>query len=178
MSSDANHASQTPTLSVQYTFNLTANIAARMFPSYAQYICIVAMASHICWRFILLRQPIESLDDLAKQFKTKYAPQKSTSTETYFRRMADIEEKFYTWVNKEGHSIAVLANRSVSFSWITHPSSNRFSVMRSCQLYCRGIFGVWLRERVDEISNPVIHFLNEGSCFWFIDTPSWKQAMP
>ncbi len=43
-----------------------------------------------------LEQPIESLDDLAKQFKTKYAPQVSTATETYFRRMKDIEEKFYT----------------------------------------------------------------------------------
>lgn len=43
-----------------------------------------------------LDQPIESLDDLAKQFKTKYAPQRSTATETYFRRMADIEERFYT----------------------------------------------------------------------------------
>ena len=38
----------------------------------------------------------ESLDDLAKQFKTKYAPQTSTATATYFRRMADIEDKFYT----------------------------------------------------------------------------------
>ena len=45
-----------------------------------------------------LEQPIESLDDLAKQFKTKYAPQKSTSTETYFKRMADIEARFYTYV--------------------------------------------------------------------------------
>lgn len=44
-----------------------------------------------------LDQPIESLDDLAEQFKTKYAPQQSTSTETYFRRMKDIEEKFYTY---------------------------------------------------------------------------------
>ena len=43
-----------------------------------------------------LDQPIENLDDLAKQFKTKYAPQESTATETYFQRMADIEDKFYT----------------------------------------------------------------------------------
>ena len=45
-----------------------------------------------------LEQPIESLDDLSKQFKTKYAPQESSSSETYFRRMADIEERFYTLV--------------------------------------------------------------------------------
>ena len=42
-----------------------------------------------------LDQPIESLDDLAAQFQIKYAPQQSTATETYFRRMAQIEEKFY-----------------------------------------------------------------------------------
>ena len=29
-------------------------------------------------------------------WQTKYAPQESTATETYFRRMADIEAKFYT----------------------------------------------------------------------------------
>ena len=48
-----------------------------------------------------LDQPIESLDDLAKQFKTKYAPQLSSSTQTYFRRMADIEDKFYLYDYKE-----------------------------------------------------------------------------
>jgi len=35
------------------------------------------------------------LDDLANQYKTKYAPQASTATETYFKRMAEIEDKFY-----------------------------------------------------------------------------------
>ncbi len=49
-----------------------------------------------CFQVSRLDQPIESLDDLAKQFKTKYAPQVSTSTETYFRRMKDIEDRFYT----------------------------------------------------------------------------------
>ncbi|GFX39576.1 ionotropic receptor 25a [Trichonephila clavipes] len=42
-----------------------------------------------------LDSPIESLDDLAKQYKIKYAPQESTSAATYFERMAYIEEKFY-----------------------------------------------------------------------------------
>lgn len=42
-----------------------------------------------------LDSPIESLDDLAKQYKIKYAPQKDTSSMTYFERMAYIEEKFY-----------------------------------------------------------------------------------
>ncbi|GIX98994.1 ionotropic receptor 25a [Caerostris darwini] len=47
-----------------------------------------------------LDSPIESLDDLAKQYKIKYAPQESTSAATYFERMAYIEEKFYEiWKN-------------------------------------------------------------------------------
>ncbi|XP_076372060.1 ionotropic receptor 25a isoform X2 [Tachypleus tridentatus] len=47
-----------------------------------------------------LDSPIESLDDLAKQYKIKYAPQKGTSSMTYFERMAHIEEKFYEiWKN-------------------------------------------------------------------------------
>jgi len=32
---------------------------------------------------------------LAKQYKIEYAPLKGGATETYFRRMAEIEEQFY-----------------------------------------------------------------------------------
>ncbi|XP_066145499.1 ionotropic receptor 25a-like [Euwallacea fornicatus] len=42
-----------------------------------------------------LDTPIESLDDLSKQYKIQYAPINSSSTMTYFQRMADIEERFY-----------------------------------------------------------------------------------
>lgn len=44
-----------------------------------------------------LDSPIENLDDLARQYKIKYAPQSGTSTSTYFERMAGIEEKFYEY---------------------------------------------------------------------------------
>nr|BBH62853.1 ionotropic receptor [Tropilaelaps mercedesae] len=47
-----------------------------------------------------LESPIESLDDLSKQYKVKYAPQADTTASTYFFRMANIEEKFYEiWKN-------------------------------------------------------------------------------
>lgn len=39
--------------------------------------------------------PIESLDDLAGQYKIKYAPVDGTATRNYFERMAYIEERFY-----------------------------------------------------------------------------------
>lgn len=38
---------------------------------------------------------LRSLDDLAKQYKIEYSPIKGGATETYFRRMAEIEEQFY-----------------------------------------------------------------------------------
>ncbi|KAI1287393.1 Glutamate receptor [Halotydeus destructor] len=42
-----------------------------------------------------LEHKIESLHDLSKQYKTKYAPFEGSSTKTYFERMARIEERFY-----------------------------------------------------------------------------------
>ncbi|KAG8222734.1 Ionotropic receptor 25a [Ladona fulva] len=42
-----------------------------------------------------LDTPIESLDDLSKQYKIQYAPVNGTSAMTYFQRMADIEDRFY-----------------------------------------------------------------------------------
>ncbi|XP_023215775.1 ionotropic receptor 25a-like [Centruroides sculpturatus] len=42
-----------------------------------------------------LDSPIEGLDDLAKQYKIKYAPQNDTSSMTYFERRAYIEDLFY-----------------------------------------------------------------------------------
>ncbi|XP_075538331.1 ionotropic receptor 25a-like [Dermacentor variabilis] len=42
-----------------------------------------------------LDSPIESLDDLAKQYKIKYAPHTDPTSTTYFHRMADIETRFY-----------------------------------------------------------------------------------
>ncbi|KAK2171502.1 hypothetical protein NP493_1059g00000 [Ridgeia piscesae] len=76
-----------------------------------------------------LEQPIESLDDLAKQFKTKYAPQKSTSTETYFRRMADIEEKFYgIWKSMSLNDSLDQVERAKLAVW-DYPVSDKFTNM-------------------------------------------------
>lgn len=42
-----------------------------------------------------LDHPINSYDELTRQYKTKYAPFEGSTTRTYFERMALIEEKFY-----------------------------------------------------------------------------------
>lgn len=47
-----------------------------------------------------LDTPIESLDDLSKQYKIQYAPLNGSSAMTYFERMADIEARFYEYDNK------------------------------------------------------------------------------
>ncbi|QQP50894.1 Uncharacterized protein FKW44_012048, partial [Caligus rogercresseyi] len=42
-----------------------------------------------------LETPVESLEDLSKQYKIQYAPMNGSATMTYFERMAYIEDKFY-----------------------------------------------------------------------------------
>ncbi|XP_063241815.1 ionotropic receptor 25a [Bacillus rossius redtenbacheri] len=42
-----------------------------------------------------LDTPVESLEDLSKQYKIQYAPLNGSSAMTYFQRMADIENRFY-----------------------------------------------------------------------------------
>lgn len=42
-----------------------------------------------------LDTPIESLDDLSKQYKITYAPLNGSAAMMYFQRMADIEARFY-----------------------------------------------------------------------------------
>lgn len=46
-------------------------------------------------RLIFTKTFFSSLDDLAVQYKIEYAPIKGSASETYFRRMAEIEEQFY-----------------------------------------------------------------------------------
>ena len=42
-----------------------------------------------------LETPVESLEDLSKQYKIQYSPLNGSSSMVYFERMAYIEEKFY-----------------------------------------------------------------------------------
>jgi len=47
-----------------------------------------------------LETPIKSLDDLSNQYKVKYGPSNGSSALVYFKRMAEIEERFYRSVCK------------------------------------------------------------------------------
>lgn len=47
-----------------------------------------------------LDTPVESLDDLSKQYKISYAPINGSAAMTYFERMAAIEQRFYEYFLK------------------------------------------------------------------------------
>ncbi|KAH6941509.1 hypothetical protein HPB50_019166 [Hyalomma asiaticum] len=76
-----------------------------------------------------LDTPIESLDDLAKQYKVKYAPQNGTAAMTYFKRMADIEDKFYdVWKNMSLDDTLSDEDRAKLAVW-DYPVSDKYTKM-------------------------------------------------
>ncbi|VDM74436.1 unnamed protein product [Strongylus vulgaris] len=78
-----------------------------------------------------LEQPISSLDDLAKQYKIEYAPIKGGASETYFRRMAEIEERFYNiWKEMSLNETMSPRERARLAVW-DYPVSDKFTNMWS-----------------------------------------------
>ncbi|CAB3400516.1 unnamed protein product [Caenorhabditis bovis] len=76
-----------------------------------------------------LEQPISSLDDLAKQYKIEYAPIKGSASETYFRRMAEIEETFYNlWKEMSLNESMSPRDRARLAVW-DYPVSDKFTNM-------------------------------------------------
>ncbi|XP_045485455.1 ionotropic receptor 25a-like [Pieris rapae] len=76
-----------------------------------------------------MNTPIESLDDLSKQYKIQYAPINQSNTMFYFERMANIEAKFYE-IWKE-----IILNDSLSdverakLDVLEYPVSNKYTKM-------------------------------------------------
>ncbi|KAL1473552.1 hypothetical protein MTO96_021921 [Rhipicephalus appendiculatus] len=76
-----------------------------------------------------LETPIESLEDLAKQYRIKYAPQNGTATMTYFERMAGIENKFYDiWKNMSLDDTLSDEDRAKLAVW-DYPVSDKYTKM-------------------------------------------------
>ncbi|XP_066245582.1 ionotropic receptor 25a-like [Euwallacea similis] len=76
-----------------------------------------------------LDTPIESLDDLSKQYKIQYAPINSSSTMTYFQRMADIEGRFYEiWKDMSLNDSLSDVERAKLAVW-DYPVSDKYTKM-------------------------------------------------
>ncbi|KAA0197271.1 Ionotropic receptor 25a [Hyalella azteca] len=76
-----------------------------------------------------LDTPIESLDDLANQYKVQYAPMNGTSTMTYFQRMEYIEKKFYEiWKDMSLNDSMSNVERAKLAVW-DYPVSDKYTKM-------------------------------------------------
>lgn len=76
-----------------------------------------------------LDTPIESLDDLAKQYKVLYAPLNGSSAMTYFQRMAKIEHRFYEiWKDMSLNDSLSPVERSKLAVW-DYPVSDKYTKM-------------------------------------------------
>ncbi|XP_055372265.1 ionotropic receptor 25a [Condylostylus longicornis] len=76
-----------------------------------------------------LDTPVESLDDLAKQYKILYAPLNGSSAMTYFQRMADIEQRFYEiWKDLSLNDSLTPLERSKLAVW-DYPVSDKYTKM-------------------------------------------------
>ncbi|RUS82782.1 hypothetical protein EGW08_009446 [Elysia chlorotica] len=74
-----------------------------------------------------LETPIESLDDLSKQFKVQYAPQNGSVAMTYFQRMAQIEYRFYEiWKNMSLDENLAAVERAKLAVW-DYPVSDKYT---------------------------------------------------
>ncbi|XKL64087.1 hypothetical protein PGB90_004173 [Kerria lacca] len=76
-----------------------------------------------------LDTPIESLDDLSKQYKITYAPLNGSGAMTYFQRMADIEARFYEiWKDMSLNDSLNEVERAKLAVW-DYPVSDKYTKM-------------------------------------------------
>nr|AQN78505.1 ionotropic receptor 25a.1 [Meteorus pulchricornis] len=76
-----------------------------------------------------LDTPVESLEDLSKQYKIQYAPNFPSEAYTYFERMAAIEERFYEiWKDMSLNDSLSDIERAKLAVW-DYPVSDRYTKM-------------------------------------------------
>ncbi|KAB0800767.1 hypothetical protein PPYR_06506 [Photinus pyralis] len=73
--------------------------------------------------------PVESLDDLSKQYKIQYSPLNNSEAATYFKRMANIEKRFYEiWKDMSLNDSLSDLERAQLAVW-DYPVSDRYTKM-------------------------------------------------
>ncbi|XP_012287489.1 ionotropic receptor 25a [Orussus abietinus] len=76
-----------------------------------------------------LDTPVESLDDLSKQYKIQYAPIFNSAAYVYFKRMADIEARFYEiWKDMSLNDSLSDVERAKLAVW-DYPVSDKYTKM-------------------------------------------------
>lgn len=74
-----------------------------------------------------LETPIESFDDLIKQYKTTFAPINGSEAMIYFERMKDIEQRFYKiWEDRVLNESLSTTDRSKLAVW-DYPLSQKYT---------------------------------------------------
>lgn len=113
--------------SVRDALSLLNNIYSRIFIIIASYTANLAAFLTVS----RLDTPVESLDDLSKQYKILYAPLNGSSAMTYFERMADIERRFYEiWKDMSLNDSLSPVERSKLAVW-DYPVSDKYTKMYS-----------------------------------------------
>ncbi|XP_074095808.1 ionotropic receptor 25a [Cotesia typhae] len=115
-----------------------------------------------------LEQPIESLDDLSKQYKVQYSPIKPSEAYTYFERMAAIEHKFYQiWKDMSLNDSLSEIERAKLAVW-DYPVSDKYTKMFN-QMIVAGFPKTKeeainrVRKQVDEYNNTEFAFIGDAT---------------
>lgn len=101
------------------------------FQKFASFIIIASYTANLAAFLTVSRldTPVESLDDLSKQYKILYAPLNGSSAMTYFERMADIERRFYEiWKDMSLNDSLTPVERSKLAVW-DYPVSDKYTKM-------------------------------------------------
>ncbi|XP_054258118.1 ionotropic receptor 25a-like [Macrosteles quadrilineatus] len=76
-----------------------------------------------------LDTPVESLEDLSKQYKIQYAPLEGSWVQTYFQRMADIEQRFYNIWKKMSLNTSMSPVERAQLAVWDYPISDKYTKM-------------------------------------------------
>lgn len=97
--------------------------------SFSRFIVIASYTANLAAFLTVSRldTPIESLEDLAKQYKVLYAPINGTAAMTYFERMSEIEGRFYEiWKDMSLNDSLSPVERSKLAVW-DYPVSDKYT---------------------------------------------------